>query len=209
MVERLPYPPGYSIPLLDPWRHNGPAQYFRGLPHLRNGWYHDNRKLHDVKSSKAFIWPKDGRKGTKLGRFKDILQGKGPDIFVTCAADPKDFVAKRPSRAQWTRHTHLDGPHQPGFSASKFAPWTEGGMLSGGRSRKEAYDFRTRKYVKRYPGMWTDALWQSEPYKNRDYNTFPEAIRHMDGIWWQDAQHLPWELGGPVENDVGRNLYFQ
>ncbi|KAI4657135.1 uncharacterized protein J4E79_007751 [Alternaria viburni] len=207
MAGRLPYLPSFSIPLPEPWRH-GPAQYSRGHPDLPNGWYQDGRKLHNVKSSKAFIWPKDGRKGTKLGRFKDIFQGKGPDMFVTCAADPKDFMANRPSRAQWTRHTHLDGPHQLGFRASKFAPWTEGGMLSGGRSRKEAYDFRTRKYVKRYPRMWTDAVWQSEPYKNREYNTFPEAIRYMDGIWWQDAQHLPANRGGPPENELGEQWFF-
>jgi hypothetical protein len=209
MAGNLPHPPAFSYSRVGPWTHDGPAQYVRGHHFLSNGWYQDGRKLRGVKSSKAFIWPKDGRHGSKLGRLRDIIKGEGPDIFVTCATDAKDFVDKRPSRSQWSKHVGLDGlPQEHGFRASKFAPWTEGGMLSGGRSRKMAYDFRTRKYVKRYPGMWSDAVWQPEPYKNREYNGFPEAIRDAYGRWWQDAQHLPFNWGGPPENELGEHRYF-
>jgi len=214
MAGFLPDPPrfrNFQDPWRHPWRHDGPAKYLRGYNSPPNGWYQDGRKLRNVKSSKAFIWPKDGRNGSKLGRLKDILKGEGPDIFVTCAADARDFVAKRPTRSQWSKHVYLDDensiPPELGFRASKFAPWTEGGMLSGGRSRKEAYDFRTRKYMKRHPGMWTDAIWQPEPYKDREYNTFPEALRTMRGNWWQDKQHLPYGWGGPFENEFGEQHF--
>ena len=189
MTDFLPEPPFFHrVP--SPWRHR-PARYIRGQPHISNGWYQDERKLRHPKISKAFIWPKDGRNGSKLGRMKDILQGKGPDIFVGSAADARDFVAKRPSRSQWSKHVNLDDRFsEPAFNPTKFAPWTEGGVLSGGRSREMVYDFRTRKYVDRHPRMWTDARWQPDPYKNRKWNMFPEALRDVYGGWWQNGQYL-------------------
>ncbi|CAG5143680.1 uncharacterized protein ALTATR162_LOCUS1397 [Alternaria atra] len=205
MAEPLPYQPIF-VPTTEPWRHP-PAQYIRGHALLPNGWYQDNRKLRHPKTFKAFVWPKDGRNGSKLGRMKDILKGEGPDIFVGCAADARDFMAKRPSRSQWSKHVHLDeGPFKLAFNPTKFAPWTEGGILSDGRSRDMAYDFRTRKHVKWHAGMWSDAVWQPDPYTNRKWNIFPEALRTAHGGWWQDNQHRPHVLGGPFDNEFGAGV---
>ncbi|CAE7213662.1 hypothetical protein PTNB85_07022 [Pyrenophora teres f. teres] len=180
-------------PMEDGWRHR-PAQYLRD-PCTPKGWYQDGRKLHNVKTEKAFVWPKDGRNGSKWGRLKDVVQNKGPDIFVAFGAHKSDCVSNRPSRSQWAGHLHLDDRGTTlGFNPQKFAPWTRNGML-GGRDAGLSYDFRTRKHVEPNTDMWTDAIWQAEPYKNRKWNNYPEAVRMWNGRWVQDIQYLPFPFG--------------
>jgi hypothetical protein len=77
----------------------------------------------------------------------------------------------------------------------------------GSRSHGVGYDFRTRNYTRPYRGMWTDAIWQQEPYKNRKYNSYPEAVRDVHGHWFQDSQHLPQFLGGGVDNELGKGIF--
>lgn len=181
-----------------------PAQYRRELG-VSRGWYQDGRKLYNVKPSKAFIWPKDGKRGGTWGRVKDILSGQGPDIFVTFGAKKSDCVFNRPTRAQWAGHVPLDDFGLiKGFDHEKFAPWTVKGPR--GRVPRLCYDFRTRKYVVENPSMWTDAIWQLEPCKNRRDNPYPEAVRDWSGEWYQDAYYLPHVIGGPVSNDAGRGV---
>ncbi|KAG9191616.1 hypothetical protein G6011_10350 [Alternaria panax] len=209
MTEHLPQPPLYRA-ALEPWRHHR-AEYLRDHFNSPSVWYQDGRRLRHVKTSKAFIWPKDGRNGSKLGRMRDILKGRGPDIFVAFGARSGDCVSNRPSRSQWSKHVDLDedqGTLDRPFNSAKLAPWTEGGILSGGRTRNMAYDFRTRKYMKRHPGMWTDAIWQPDPYESGKWNAFPEALRTTNGQWWQDYQHLPAFLGGPPTNEFGTGPDF-
>ncbi|KAF1842483.1 uncharacterized protein K460DRAFT_346373 [Cucurbitaria berberidis CBS 394.84] len=199
----LPNPPGFQR--IDiPWSHR-PAEYVRE-PGVPRGWYQDGRKLHHVKASKAFIWPKDGKNGSTWGRMKDILKNRGPDIHVAFAANKADCVSNRPPRAQWSRHTNLDDRDlRFGFNSQKFAPWTNSRGL-GGRMPGMSYDFRTRKYGPPYSRMWTDAVWQQEPYKNRKWNTYPEAVRMWDGSWLQDRQYMPQSLNGPTHNEYGRGI---
>jgi hypothetical protein len=190
-----------------PYRHR-PAEW---CP-MRRQWIQDGRILRDVKASKAFVWPKDGKNGTTWGRFKDILTNKGPDIYLTMSADKNDRVHNRPTRGTWSGHRNLDPlsfESSYRFSSQKNAPWTKKGIL-GGRMPGMSYDFRTRNYQVPHARMWTDAVWQPDPRKNKR-NLYPEAIRNIYGEWFQDRHYLPQYFGGPVDNErgegrIGRHL---
>ncbi|CAO2647753.1 Nn.00g086750.m01.CDS01 [Neocucurbitaria sp. VM-36] len=193
------------VPSEDGWRHR-PAEYVCDPRVGPRGWYQDGRKLRHVKASKAFIWPKDGKNGSTWGRIKDIFQNTGPDIYVAFGANKADCVLNRPPRAQWSRHTNLDDRNlRFEFDPRKFSPWTRNSAL-GGRMPGLSYDFRTRKYRTPNSRMWTDAIWQQEPYRNRKWNSYPEALRTHDGTWWQDMQYLPQHQGGPVHNEFGHGI---
>jgi hypothetical protein len=180
--------------------HHRPAEW---CP-VKRKWIQDDRVLRDVKVSKAFVWPKDGKNGTTWGRFKDVLANKGPDIYLTMNADKHDCLHNRPTRGTWSGHRNLDGL---GVDCSypfsqKHAPWTKKGIL-GGRMPGLSYDFRTRQYEIPHRHMWTGAVWQPNPKKNKR-NLYPEAIRNIYGEWFQDRHYLPWYMGGPVDNERGR-----
>lgn len=169
---------------------------------VRRKWVQDGRILRDVKASKAFVWPKDGRNGTSWGRFKDILKNKGPDIYVTMNASKQDYMHNRPTRAQWSGHTNLDDIGLDSvytFNSRRYG-------MPGGRSAGQRYDFRTRKYGITNRATWTDAVWQPEPRKNK-YNVYPEAVRDIYGRWFQDSHYLPQDLGGPINNERGRGAW--
>jgi hypothetical protein len=185
-----------------PFRHR-PARW---CPRRRE-WIQDDRALRNVKTSKAFVWPKDGRNGTAWGRLKDIMQNKGPDIYVTMNADKHDYMANRPTKAQWAGYPGLGGwdPWGPwSFPSWKYAPWTGKGVL-GGRTPGQSYDFRTRRYGNVNRSTWTDAFWQPSPRVN-ERNPNPEAIRNVYGEWFQDRHYLPESWGGPVHNERGRGF---
>ncbi|KAH6857286.1 hypothetical protein BKA58DRAFT_325530 [Alternaria rosae] len=184
-----------------------PARYIRN-PGWR-GWYQDDRKLHDVKASKAFIWPKDGRNGSRWGRMKDVFNNEGPDMYVAFGARKSECVSNRPRKSQWAGHYHLNGPHQPfSFNSSKYSPWTRDDML-GGRDKGKSYDFRTREYTDPSLDMWTNAVWQPEPYGNREWNCYPKAMRDYFGEWHHDCQYLPLGFNGLIDNEFGRGWRFR
>jgi hypothetical protein len=173
---------------------------------VQKKWFQDGRKLRNVKASKAFVWPKDGRNGTSWGRFKDILKDRGPDIYLALNADKLDYMRNRPVRARWAGHTNLDDTDLGiSLNSAKYAPWTNKGVL-GGRSKGLSYDFRTRQYGTPNKYTWTDAVWQPEPRINKS-NPYPEAVRDIYGGWYQDAHYLPQWLGGGVHNERGRGLW--
>lgn len=151
-------------------------------------WIQDGRKYRNIKSSKAFIWPKDGRNGSKWGRLKDILQDKGPDIHIAISADKMDYMQNRQRRSRWSGWTCLDDRDTDlSMSSKKYAPWTSNGAL-GGRAPGLSYDFRTRKYGKANKYTWTDVKWQQEPSAQ---HTYPEALRSFHGNWYQDQHYVP------------------
>lgn len=151
-----------------PLRHR-PAEYWEG-----HGWRQGGKRLRNVKPYKHFIWPKDGKNGTKWGRMKDILQGKGPDIHVAFSANRMDYMWNRPSRDRWARHSNLDD-RSPDLSLRYELPWV------GRRGTTKCYDYRTRKWVRPNLEMWTDARW---PEKSDEY-TYPYAMRNVFGEWMQ------------------------
>jgi hypothetical protein len=193
------------VPAVGGFKHKT-ARYNRNPGH--RGWYQDGRRLRHVKTSKAFIWPKDGKNGSSWGRVKDIFSNSGPDMYVAFGARPTDCVSSCPPRSQWAGYPHLDESGTHSFNSQKSAPWTKSSML-GGRQYGLSYDFRTRKHSKPNQSTWTDAIWQQEPYKNRKLNSYPEAVRMLDGLWFQDTQYLPQVLGGQVNNEFGVGLPFQ
>jgi len=173
---------------------------------LQRGWFQDGRKLRNVKATKAFVWPKDGRMDTPWGRFKDILKGQGPDMYLTFNADKHDYMVNRPTRGQWSGWRNPeDDVLQPLPLATE--KWAQAGLLDG-RSpfAGKAYDFRTRKYGRPNRYTWTDAIWQPDQ-RNNKYNRFPEAVRDVYGQWWQDHSYLPQWKGGPVHTAQGKGRF--
>ncbi|KAJ4334720.1 hypothetical protein N0V87_006629 [Didymella glomerata] len=151
-------------------------------------WVQDGNKFRGIKSHKAFIWPKDGRNGSKWGRMKDILQDKGPDIHIAMSADKMDYMKNRQHKSRWADWTCLDNRDRDvSMSSVKYAPWTHNGAL-GGRAPGLSYDFRTRKYGQANPKTWTDIKWQPEP---NGKHMFPEALRSFYGDWYQDNNYIP------------------
>ncbi|OCK85827.1 hypothetical protein K432DRAFT_286107 [Lepidopterella palustris CBS 459.81] len=159
-----------SLPVFEPvhlpWERR-PAEFIPG-----HGWYQGGNRRHGVKPHYAFIWPKDGKRGTTLGRWKDIIHGTGPDIHISISADKKDHMHNRQRRARWAKWTHLDDRGPDG--ALRDPVWAR---------KPKRYDFRTRKYCYPCSRTWTDARWGDEP---NDHFPFPYAIRDTLGQWWQD-----------------------
>lgn len=154
----------------------------------RRAWIQDGKKSPGIKSHKAFVWPRDGRNGSKWGRMKDILQDKGPDIHIAISADRMDYMKNRQHKSCWAEWTCLDNRDRDvSMSSVKYAPWTHNRAL-GGRAPGLSYDFRTRKYGKANPQTWTDVRWQPEP---NNIHVFPEALRSFYGDWYQDDNSIP------------------
>jgi hypothetical protein len=199
-----------KLPELDPSHH---PNHFRQVPGparhraaqwcpTQRGWFQDGRELRNVKASKAFVWPKDGRNCTAWGRFKDVIQNKGPDIFLTINANKHDYMQNRPSKDRWIGLSNFTWPHDAThLSSRKHTPWTHKGGV-GGRLSGLEYDFRTQRYGVPNCASWTDAVWQSEPRKNKN-NRYPGAYRDVNGDWFQDRHYLPWHAGGPASNEQG------
>ena len=104
---------------------------------------------------KGWIWPRDTRPGESWRRnrwltFKDVLTGKGPDIFVGSV----DKDPKRPSRARWSNWGYVFGDTPPdGISFNQIHP------IFGADRTNQVYDFRSRRwrhYKGPDPGMWSD-----------------------------------------------------
>ena|SRR2546423_2992524 len=134
----------------------------------------------------GWIWPSDRRPGqswkcNRWSSFKDVLTGKGPDIFV----GRLDKEPHRPSRPRWPNWEYVfeDIPldEQEGINPFAFA-----------RRNDQVYDFRYTRYYPWHGGMWSNI----QRCPNR-YAKAPLAVRHMDG-WWQDLRGLHWD---PVAGD--------
>ncbi|KAF2678382.1 hypothetical protein K458DRAFT_246729, partial [Lentithecium fluviatile CBS 122367] len=150
-------------------------------------WVKDGRQVHVPRHKKHyhFIWPKDGKNGSKWGRFKDIMSGQGPDIHVTAGASKHDYMSHRPRKPRWGLHDDLDDRGPDCAIPSPF-PWVNNIR----EYSANCYDFRTRKFRRPHHGMWTDAHWPKEPRSH----TLPKAVRNNWGEWWQDPTYVPFHL---------------
>lgn len=145
----------HIVPVLLPWQRR-PAEHVPG-----DGWYQSGERLRRVKLHYAFVWPKDGKRGRKMGRWKDIFANEGPDIHVAISADNRDALYNRQRRARRSRWTELDDREPDG--ALTYRPlW-----VRFFRGQEKKYDFRTRKYGRPEWDTWTDARWREEP--NEDF----------------------------------------
>lgn len=156
-------------PTPHPWKPR-PAEYVPG-----HGWYQNGQKLHNIKPHYHFIWPKDGKRGGTLGRWRDILENKGPDIHVTISADKNDHMVNRQRKSRWANWIHLDD-RGPDGSLRQKPCWVRPFRHPG-----KSYDFRTRTYRTPTPTTWTDGLWRP----GADDYDLPHAIRRVDGQWFQ------------------------
>jgi hypothetical protein len=162
--------------ICSPYR-DRPAEYIKGY-----GWYQNGRRKRVKKPQYHFIWPKDGRNGSKWGRTKDILTGKGPDIHVTVSAKKMDYMANRQRRDTWGNHLDLDDRHHD-YRGTLQAPWASHFR----RDPYSKYDFLTRTYRRPDKNMMTDAIWkEGVPQKQCP---FPRAFRDPGGQWYDDDPH--------------------
>ncbi|KAF2280306.1 uncharacterized protein EI97DRAFT_118323 [Westerdykella ornata] len=167
-----------------------PAEYFRGNSQIPSGWFQNGNRVRVKKKYYHFIWPRDGRNGSKWGRFKDIMTGQGPDIHVTVSAHPNDKMHNRQRREVWANHTNLDDRFQDYMGGTLKVPWAK-------RDEDERYDFLTRKYRKADPWMMTDAIWKDDwPTKKAP---FPFAFRTINGEW---LEHRP-----PARYDIWDDIW--
>lgn len=139
-----------------------PLEFIQGT-----GWVRGNVRVHGVKPRYAFIWPKDGRRDSKGGRLKDILQGRGPDVFISIKGEKGPW--KGPTRARWSRWADLSTID---YDDALTPPWWA--------RRYGRYDFRTRRYKQPDAHTWSDARWREGA---RD--KFPLAYRCRHGGWYQ------------------------
>jgi hypothetical protein len=112
---------------------------------------------------KVFVWPSDGKRKSTWGRCKDILQNKGPDIFVATQG-------QRPIRDRW-KNNDQDWYINDDFIGPM--PWAR-------RTPDKPYDFRTRKYRRPKKHTWSDAVW---PAWDADNQEFPKSYRCRHGDW--------------------------
>ncbi|KAF2398534.1 hypothetical protein EJ06DRAFT_532268 [Trichodelitschia bisporula] len=132
-----------------------------------------------------FVWPRDGKRTSRLGRAKDLLQGRGPDIFISTHGD-------RPTRGRWTNRALMDpflfdNTNDP-------MPWAK-------RDPNEQYDFLTRRYRAPQRWTWSDAKW---PLKDADRYMHPLAFRCEEGDWFQLRNMAPF----PGHFLPGHNMPF-
>ena len=142
-------------------------------------------------SRRAFIWPKDPRPGRHYrrgaaGRWKDVLTGKGPDIFIG-----REWNAENPSKQIWSNWKSLEAYANPfGREAEDWYDRNPKALLGG--KRTEPYDFKTRKYKRWSPGVWSDVA----------YTCLPEERQPM---WYRDADRMPYTtwpgMGGGIFPD--------
>ncbi|KAF1953638.1 hypothetical protein CC80DRAFT_419657 [Byssothecium circinans] len=168
-----PFQPFYNLNFAqNPWRER-PAQYFPFDPaqNWPGGWKQNGHVRRVKKPHYHFVWPKDkAAHGSKWGRFKDIVQGKGPDIHVTVSADKTDYMHNRQRRNRWANHLNMGN-----LGAT---------TLNAKNDRNRKYDYYQRKYVKPYREMWTDAVWQGP---NKD-TMHPDQFRTLNGDWFMDMR---------------------
>lgn len=145
------------------------------------GWTQGGVPRRKVKPYYHLVWPKDKDRG-KFGRLKDILQGKGPEMYLSIGAQKHDYAWNRPVKERWSGW-HLDRSGDlyfwPGQASLKGPCWV-------GKQSKY-YNFHTRKYEDWHPNMWTDAIWQG-PRKESEW---PHQIRNVDGMWFEEMSWDP------------------
>ncbi|KAF2425240.1 hypothetical protein EJ08DRAFT_404064 [Tothia fuscella] len=144
-------------------------------------WIHENRRVprhaNGTSRRKQFVWPSDGKRKGTWGRWKDLMEGKGPDIYVA-------GQNQRPSRDEWKNRIQDDFIFNDAVRpAHRFAK----------RAGDKHYDFRTRRYRRDYPDRvnWADAIW---PRWDADQYDHPLAYRCEHGDWY----NLSWAPFGGV-----------
>ncbi|KAL8640396.1 MAG: hypothetical protein Q9228_002683 [Teloschistes exilis] len=110
------------------------------------------------------VWPRDKKqKGAHTwDRWKDLISGKGPDMWVGRQGD------NGPNRQAWSHWGYgVDGDE---FDNLGYRDKRDGGpegpegwhVWMGTRSAEKKYDFNTRRYEIPHDKMWSDVKWDSK-----------------------------------------------
>ncbi|KAL8895607.1 MAG: hypothetical protein Q9207_008096 [Kuettlingeria erythrocarpa] len=141
------------------------------------------------------VWPRDKKqKGAHtLGRFWDVLSGKGPDMWVGQRGPGG------PTRPEWSRWDigDIEGEYNNlGYRDNRYRvapPWGPGRADEG-----KLYNFDTRRYEAPHANIWSDVKWDRKG-KNPRYvrnlygqpTMHPELVQHVNPFqhdprtnWW-------------------------
>ena len=168
----------------------------------------------------GWIWPKDPRPGNpkkwpRRWRLLDVLQNKGPDIYVGVIKDSKSKSRANPKKENEDNdpynHTH---PHPRSHSEpkSKTAPsrdqWTRWGIDPNNeeaeaanysplpwvkRKPGERYDFRTRKYTVPNRATWSRVEYCNGPSEKGRWYERCEVHRVPRRYWDPNGELYPAE----------------
>ena len=147
---------------------------------------------------------------TVFGRWKDLLSGKGPDVWIAPKGSDEPH---RPIWSGWRTTGHITPGHVPyDNNGYKFINRPDGpevflGHHTGG---KNFYDFRTRTYGRpNKPHAWTDVKrcgqhgveiyrrgrhegddWWEEEFA--EYENGPDPFKYNPGNLWWNWDEIPY-----------------
>ncbi|MCJ1339160.1 hypothetical protein MMC09_004449 [Bachmanniomyces sp. S44760] len=132
-----------------------------------------------------FVWPRDkhqsGPPWKSWTRWKDVFSGKGPGIWIN---ERGGWDVNRPMWSEWREYDNLG-----------YRDVREEELPPFGNSRiKGAYDFKSRKYRRWHPGIWSDAKW---PRKGAINGDMPHYMRDGFGNEWSDENGWADKAGNP------------
>jgi hypothetical protein len=173
-----PEPPAYHVPGVG-WTQGGHV-----LPNMRRNHY-------------AWVWPKGGTRKGHWGMLKDILSNKGPDIYLTINARKTDYMRNRPFHHRFGRWPEfaeqecLDWYNLHPSNMEQILRWgdVDGALQTPWWAKRKGdvkYDFKTRRYARLHPGMWSDAKWPSRlqgPNQTFLPRNWPTSFRDINGQW--------------------------
>lgn len=137
---------------------------------------------HTRKRAGQFVWPRDKPGMTVFGRWKDVLSGKGPDVWVARKGSDEPH---RPVWSGWRRTGHITPGAVPyDNNGYKWTDRPDGPEVFFGHHRggKNFYDFRTRTYGRPdKPHVWTDVK-RCGQHGVEIYH----RGRHEGDDWWED-----------------------
>ena len=145
------------------------------------GIYGPEPPRHPRKRASQFVWPRDKPHSSIFGRWKDVLQGKGPDVWVTRRGSDGPH---RPVWSGWrTQGLISHGAVEYDNLGYKYVEKEDGPDLMFGHRAKDKrfYDFRTRTFGRQNkPHAYTDIKYCKQhrvPIYHRG--------RHEADDWWE------------------------
>jgi len=131
---------------------------------------------------KGWIWPRDGRPGqswkhNRWTSLRDVLTGKGPDIYV----GRLDKDPHRPSKDRWSNWGHVFDTIPPDEVFNQVHP-----LFNASRTN-QVYDFRSRRY-RNYDGPFS-GMWSDRARCPNKYAKMPHSYRDASGTRYDMSAH--------------------
>ncbi|KAL8715099.1 MAG: hypothetical protein Q9220_001056 [cf. Caloplaca sp. 1 TL-2023] len=145
------------------------------------------------------VWPRDKKqKGAHTwGRFKDVLTGRGPDMYVNKQGETG------PHRTMWSGWGYGDdklednmgyADNRRGWPLEAWPPSGPRQWRHGYRPPGKVYDFNKRKYTMPHDQIWSDVKWDRKgrvPLFLRNRYGQP----HYSNQLLASQTHAEWALG--------------